>query len=238
MADQYEVHRMVAPGYLLQVHAILRLIQEPVGRALDLGCGTGDLLEPLPLSCTRRIGVDISGTMLRTGRRLTATGTQFVQANACRIPLADGSFDSIVSVGMVEYVWPDTALLSEVRRLLRPGGQVVLCFPHGKCLARQTGLALKRLVDSVRGGAKARSLDDVIQRPTPGEFDAAMSAHGMGKEASHFLFPQFIDWPLTRWLRSTDNRVGTFLDPVVGRVPSIGRIYVGRWRVHDSSQLA
>jgi SAM-dependent methyltransferase len=230
MSGHYQAHRSADPAYLLQVRAILSLLLPPAGRTLDMGCGTGDLLARLPASCSQRIGMDLSDKMFQRKVFPGDEQIQFVQADACGTPFSDSAFDSIVSLGLIEYVWPELAVVREMRRLLRPGGQVVLCFPHGRCLARRTGLALKRISNRLRSGNRERSLDDVITRPTSTAFDAAMADHGFKREASHFLFPQLIDWPLARWFRSADNRLGVYLDPIVGRVFFIGRLYVSRWR--------
>ena len=89
------------------------------GRTLDLGCGTGRNL-PL-LAATRSIGLDPSWPSLRRARR-RAAGVRLVQGSAEALPFRDGVFDTVVS-GLVLCSVSDPALgLSEVRRVLRPGG--------------------------------------------------------------------------------------------------------------------
>lgn len=102
-----------------------------LGRVLDVGCGTGNLL-PL-LAAARRmegyVGVDLTPEMLDVARGKTAGGageTGFAAADAARLPLRDASFDTAVSASVLHY-WDDAhAALMEIRRVLRPGGRLLL----------------------------------------------------------------------------------------------------------------
>ena len=100
------------------------------GRVLDVGCGTGNLLPLLEAPGYRMqeyVGVDLSPEMLRVARskpcRVPAT---WIAADAARVPLRDSSFDIAVSASVLHY-WADVdAALAEIRRVLRPGGRLLL----------------------------------------------------------------------------------------------------------------
>jgi demethylmenaquinone methyltransferase / 2-methoxy-6-polyprenyl-1,4-benzoquinol methylase len=97
---------------------------------LDLACGTFDLgLEAVALGKARRVhGCDfcqpmlVAGAAKRTGRPVTAA-----VGDALRLPYADASFDG----AMAAYGWRNfgdpLASAQELRRVLRPGGQVLIC---------------------------------------------------------------------------------------------------------------
>jgi demethylmenaquinone methyltransferase/2-methoxy-6-polyprenyl-1,4-benzoquinol methylase len=94
--------------------------------ALDLACGTGDILRALSLRYRsgRVVGVDLSAGMVQRARRRRAGGRllEVVQASIDRLPFEDGSFD-VVTGGYALRNAPDlTRVLAEVRRVLRPGG--------------------------------------------------------------------------------------------------------------------
>jgi len=95
-----------------------------LGRVLDVGCGTGALLEELRPRSTEAWGVDISPEALRfcaeRGLRCVAL------ADAIAVPFPSGYFDVVTAIGIVEHVDDDTAFLAEMNRLLRPGGAFVL----------------------------------------------------------------------------------------------------------------
>jgi demethylmenaquinone methyltransferase/2-methoxy-6-polyprenyl-1,4-benzoquinol methylase len=111
----------------------------PGQRALDVAGGTGDLAAGL----ARQVGdrglvvlSDINSAMLSRGRdRLTDRGAvgnvQYVQANAERLPFPDDSFDCITIGFGLRNVTDKPAALAAMRRVLKPGGQLlVLEFSH------------------------------------------------------------------------------------------------------------
>ena len=92
-------------------------------RVLDLGCGTGLLLKPLRRNNAHAVGVDLSATMLF----LASTGGAgpVAQARAEGIPFREESFDVVVSRQMLHYT-REAEVLCEVRRVLKPGGELRL----------------------------------------------------------------------------------------------------------------
>jgi SAM-dependent methyltransferase len=108
---------------------------------LELGCGTAYVSAWLARRGARVVGLDVTPAQLETARRCQAEhGLEFplIEASAEEVPLADASFDLVVS----EYgasIWCDPARwVPEAARLLRPGGRLVflrnstlvmLCMP-------------------------------------------------------------------------------------------------------------
>ena len=99
------------------------------GRVLELGCGTGNVQRALAAQPEHAaIGIDLSRQMLgRARRKLAAIGAlaPLAQASAGALPFADSSFDTLVATFPSEYIVAPTTR-SEARRVLRPGGQVVI----------------------------------------------------------------------------------------------------------------
>lgn len=107
-----------------------------LGRVVDVGCGTGELL-PLFASSAARVqayaGADLSPEMLRVARR-KAAGLEpravFVAADAGALPFRAESFDTAISASSLHY-WADArAGLAEIRRVLRPGARLLLLDWH------------------------------------------------------------------------------------------------------------
>jgi demethylmenaquinone methyltransferase / 2-methoxy-6-polyprenyl-1,4-benzoquinol methylase len=111
----------------------------PGRQALDVAGGTGDLA----LGLARQVGAgglvvltDINAAMLARGRdRLLDAGVlenvRYVQANAERLPFPDNSFDCITIGFGLRNLTDKAAALTAMRRVLRPGGQLlVLEFSH------------------------------------------------------------------------------------------------------------
>jgi demethylmenaquinone methyltransferase/2-methoxy-6-polyprenyl-1,4-benzoquinol methylase len=97
-------------------------------RALDLGCGTGDLaLELVRAGVATTVGLDPVPGMLEAARRkLPAEGARiaWVEGDALRLPFADGSFDCVVSAFVMRNVADLPRALAEQHRVLQPGGRI------------------------------------------------------------------------------------------------------------------
>jgi SAM-dependent methyltransferase len=91
------------------------------GPLLEVGCGEGILLHAF--EAREKAAIDISAVALRKTRQLT--GAECAVAIAERLPFPDACFDAVVSVGVMEHFLDDNAAISEIRRVLRPGGYSV-----------------------------------------------------------------------------------------------------------------
>ena len=100
-------------------------------RVLDVGCGTGFATEGL-LERTERVhGLDQSRHQLERAWAKFGKNdrVRFYRGDAERLPFADDAFDAVWSSGSIEY-WPDpVAALREFRRVVRPGGGVLVVGP-------------------------------------------------------------------------------------------------------------
>ena len=98
-----------------------------VDAALDLGCGDGRL--SALLDADQLALADVSDVALeRAARRLPAARTVALDPDA-PLPLADNAFDLVLCAETIEHVRDVQLLLSEVRRVLRPGGVLALTTP-------------------------------------------------------------------------------------------------------------
>jgi len=101
-------------------------------RVLDVGCGTGFATEGLLEHVDVVYGLDQSPHQL--GKAYEKFGkhgrVRFHMGDAERLPFVDDAFDVVWSSGSIEY-WPDpVATLTEIRRVTRPGGQVLVVGPN------------------------------------------------------------------------------------------------------------
>lgn len=107
---------------------------EPVERALDLGCGDGRPSQHL--AAEQLTLADVSAVALtRAHERLPRAQTAELDPDA-PLPLADNAFDLLLCAETIEHVRDTQLLLSEARRVLRPGGRLALTTPaHGRATA-------------------------------------------------------------------------------------------------------
>jgi SAM-dependent methyltransferase len=90
------------------------------GTVLDLGCGVGFDLARLEAAGLTALGIDPSAVMLDHARARTAAG--LAQADGARLPFRTGSLDGCRIERVLQHVDDPTAVVVEVRRVLRPGG--------------------------------------------------------------------------------------------------------------------
>ena len=108
------------------VEDICRRVTDRRPRILDVGCGTGANLLMLSEYGDAE-GVDISEDALAFCRE---RGLEKVRLGAAeKLPYADGTFDLVTALDVVEHMDDDLAGLREMRRVLRPGGRVLLFVP-------------------------------------------------------------------------------------------------------------
>jgi SAM-dependent methyltransferase len=103
------------------------------GIALDVGCGPGSVTASLAHAAGPEglaLGVDISEPMLARAVRAQA-GPQvgFLRANAQQLPLRDQTVDAVVSIAVLQLIPDPTGALSEIARVLRPGGRLAVMVP-------------------------------------------------------------------------------------------------------------
>jgi SAM-dependent methyltransferase len=104
------------------------LALQPGERVLDIGSGPGFLGAEMAEEVGpdgRVVGVDPSESMLAMGRRLESR-VEFVEGDALALPFADESFDAAVATQVYEYIADMPAALAEARRVLRPGGRLLI----------------------------------------------------------------------------------------------------------------
>lgn len=107
-----------------------RLVEQYLDRSmalLDVGCGTGHLLEELTQQGYRIAGLDLRPEGLRSTRK-DLPAAFLVQAEATRLPLAAETFEAVLMLDVMEHV-EDGTLLREVAGILKPGGIVILTVP-------------------------------------------------------------------------------------------------------------
>jgi ubiquinone/menaquinone biosynthesis C-methylase UbiE len=91
-------------------------------RILDIGCGSSRILQSLP----QAVGLDMQ---IRKLRWLRAPGRQLVQGSLSELPFPDGCFDAVICSEVIEHIAREDIDLSDMVRVLAPGGILVLGTP-------------------------------------------------------------------------------------------------------------
>jgi SAM-dependent methyltransferase len=96
-------------------------------RVLDIGCGVGAFVRRLREFTPSVHGVDIDGERVTEGGREVAN---LALAVGEHLPFADGTYDVVLLHEVLEHVTDDVETLREARRVLAPGGRVVVFCPN------------------------------------------------------------------------------------------------------------
>jgi SAM-dependent methyltransferase len=157
-----------------------QLAPGPTDRVLEVGFGGGALLgDVLAGPCAFAAGVDLSPDMVARARRrfraeVAAGRAELTVGSVDAIPYPAGAFSAVCSVNTL-YFWPDVdGALAECRRVLAPGGRLVLTFTDRAALeswpGHRHGFTLYEVADVERHlrGAGFEA-PDVAEGTNPGE---------------------------------------------------------------------
>jgi ubiquinone/menaquinone biosynthesis C-methylase UbiE len=103
--------------------------ESPLGRLVDVGTGTGRMIELFGPRASQAVGIDRSSEMLRLARvKLEAAGiaSSLRQGDMYALPLADGSADTIVIHQVLHYAHSPASAIVEAARVLAPGGTLLV----------------------------------------------------------------------------------------------------------------
>ena len=144
-------------------------------RILDCGCGTGHNLSWLS-AYGRAVGFDLSPGGLEQARR---AGRPVVRADLSRVPFPSDAFDLVVSFDVFQCLPDERGGMSEIARVLRPGGALVLTLAAFDLL-----------------GADHAELWQEVRRYTPSTARRLVSSVGLVPERVSFLFASLFPFML------------------------------------------
>jgi SAM-dependent methyltransferase len=104
-------------------------------RALDVGCGAGDMvldLMAIVAPGVRGVGIDVSDTMIEVATQRAAERTipaEFIVGDAHALDFPDGTFQGVTCTRVLQHVEDPSAAVREMARVLAPGGRIVLLEP-------------------------------------------------------------------------------------------------------------
>ncbi|HSQ94464.1 MAG TPA: class I SAM-dependent methyltransferase [Methanoregula sp.] len=137
VADTYDSHYDHHRGKKYHTHLSNHLMNAlpKGGNLLDIGCGTGLFVEKYIRNGGSGTGLDISEGMVAKARH-RCPDCEFLVGTGEKLPFDDCSFNAVSSVLVFSYVKDPGAMLSEVYRVLEPGGSVALLTLGKKLITR------------------------------------------------------------------------------------------------------
>ena len=101
--------------------------QKPGGRALDVGCGVGQVVGRLTAVGVEAYGVDVSEPNIARAQKISPRCQLY---DGKRLPFADKFFASVGAINVLEHVEEPEAFIAELVRVAEPGGRVVISSPN------------------------------------------------------------------------------------------------------------
>jgi SAM-dependent methyltransferase len=131
-AELFAAPRVDAVRLALEHHArygwAARLVS--AGRVLDAGCGTGSGTARLAEHAHAAVGVDVSPGAIADARQRHGDEASFVEGDMRSLPFEAGEFDFVVCFEAFAHVAETELVLDELRRVLRPGGTLLVSSPN------------------------------------------------------------------------------------------------------------
>jgi SAM-dependent methyltransferase len=158
---------------------------------LEIGSGTGALLNRLRARGCRIQGVDVNAALIGEGRAWFGD-LPVQQVHGTALPFGDASFDIVMSFDVGEHIPDSDAHLREVRRVLRPGGSYLLQTPN-----KWTNVVF----ETIRWRSFTRFREDHCSLHSLGELRRRFAAHGFATRP--FAIPvvnQFFRQKVRRYL--------------------------------------
>jgi len=166
------------------------------GRLVDVGCGTGHWMELFAGMGFHVVGVDVSNEMIRRAASRRMGDASLVRGDAMRLPLKSSSFEVACAITLLEFVADPAAVVREMRRIVRPGGLIVVGV-----LNRFSLLSFRRRLKRSLVFENARFI-------SPRQVRALLSPHGRVTVRSvAFVLP----WRRLLWLSYATDVLGRAL---------------------------
>jgi SAM-dependent methyltransferase len=131
LTGERTVPGIAAENYWFQRHLVVyeALLSRCAGVVLEAGCGEGYGAELLAGVAGHVIALDYDALAIaHVGTRYPRVSA--VRTNLVALPVGDGRADTVVSLQVIEHLWEQERFLRECRRVLRPGGALLLSTPN------------------------------------------------------------------------------------------------------------
>lgn len=126
----------IDPAYARRAKILLRELEiEGREEILDIGCGRG-FYEKAVITLFPKVhltAIDTNNSYLQQAKaNVVSDQVRFLQVNGKKLPFANDSFDRIICSEVLEHIDDDSAVVTEMMRVLKPAGKVVITVPNAK----------------------------------------------------------------------------------------------------------
>ncbi|HZN38490.1 MAG TPA: class I SAM-dependent methyltransferase [Planctomycetota bacterium] len=206
---------------------------------LDIGCGTGPMVEFL---CNRGLiyhGVDVAQSMLDSiskefGGKPYSKRIHLEVGTCDSVPYPDSQFEILLGMGLLEYLDDMNPTFDEFARLLKPGGIAILTIPNRQSLNRFIMRNSQALTTTYQWfkrifGAKTPESNRIIHHELPPrKLDDSMAARGFVQVGCAFYDFKLVVYPFSRLFPAIAHAINCRIE---NRAPGfLANAYVGCYR--------
>jgi len=205
--------------FLVQQRRVCAMLSGRAGRALDIGCGSGLMTEALIERGWEVWGLDllesaVAWASAEAEKASWGDRAHYVVGDAESLPFSPATFDTVIAMGVLEYLPDVHRFVSEVRRVLRPSGLLVVSVPSSiapyhlaqSVLDRFVGPPYRGIRRLVTGSVRRSQIPDHPRHPlAPWRLDRVLARARFRKQA--WAFSHFCFYPLDRFLPDLSRRI-------------------------------
>jgi ubiquinone/menaquinone biosynthesis C-methylase UbiE len=186
--------RITAESQMKIVNNFIKTWQEY--NVLEVGCGSGRFSTCIAKKVSSVIYIDLTLEMLKvTRKKLEHNDYQFngINASGYKIPLATGSKDAVISINVFNHIEEPLQIISEIHRVLRQGGKLLLNFTNIYSYYFPLALYVNHMHTSI-----GRDVYSVWSKPS--DVTSLLSSIGFSlvEIVGHVFVPKHLDRPIIR----------------------------------------
>ncbi|MFH1387041.1 MAG: methyltransferase domain-containing protein [bacterium] len=180
----------------IAVFSLLDKYQLKDGKLLDAGCGSAVMVNEYLERGFEVCGIDISAEMIKEAKKNAASNkARFWVGDVEKMDLPSEIFDVVVSIGVLDYLKDDKAVLAEFLRVLKPGGAAVLSVSNVFSpvhIIRTMVAPLAKIFSRHRANEKVFCASFTTRAHNPWEFDKTLANCGLKKIEAKFIGSSFM----------------------------------------------
>lgn len=228
--NRYKGFNSTAHSFNMRRQRVFELVGNKKGKVLDIGCGSGVMVDGFKKKDYEFYGVDLAQDMVDKCREKYSNldNVYFSVGKAEEVDFPDGTFDVVVCMGVVEYLEDDFDVLKEIHRVLKPEGVAIITLPNKKCPYRiWNRLVIKKLSKIIKNllGQKRYNLDH--REYSEEEYKKSMQKIGFEVPDIFYYNFQILPFPIDKYLPIITVPISRFFEKFYkGRLRWLGTGFI------------
>jgi ubiquinone/menaquinone biosynthesis C-methylase UbiE len=217
-------------------------VKQSGSRALDMGCGAGQLIPILKTIGYDPYGMDISEEMIKLSKDRCSNNyiNAHLETGDCeKLQYPDNYFDVYIAMGVIEYMDSDRPMLSEIKRVLKPGGIAIVTLRNKRCIPVKFNTFYKakiqpnirNFIKKIRGREKIKFIA-ISKQHDPRKFLKLLSDYSLNILDDQYCHYHILPYPLSQWLFPIRALAGKLMEKIYqdSNSPFIASTYIVKFQ--------